>query len=445
MPPIAANVAGGVSQFRSAFSEAGLRAIARSDAFSSTVTPWWACSQGLEAIKAGIEKRSIEQSAWLKPPSDWESLRANITEEFAAFLREQSKPDDDPIPMSKTAHKVTTIGVGDFSNFAWLDEQRFVFGESADRKAQPLITILRQWQNTAPIAELARFSGPWCAGQGVIAYILKHGGENGKPRQVTFAIGEPGKIAEKVVEFESYTRYAQFMHDGSRSITFSNDAKRQSSFDCRWVTSEVLIRGKKDAEWIPLLPDHGFLLFNGPSGEAADKILYYPTENSAPIVLPMPAKDIPVHAVRYFAYKRAYFISPLPLTRDRLEKASNCVPVWWFFPENAHTEEVCAPNDKIGANFPTYWPSRVGMLRVVTIRHTPHGEKPGGIYLTSSQGRTEKIFEGRMRVVSLSPDGCNVAAASYMETRDITITKNQTLVVIDLCSADQSSSVTTAK
>jgi hypothetical protein len=235
------------------------------------------------------------------------------------------------------------------------------------------------------------------------------------------------------------------MHDGSRGVTFSNDTKRQSSFDCRWVTSEILTHGKKDAEWIPLLPGHGFLLFNGPSGEAADKILYYPTETSAPIALPMPASAIPIQAVRYFAYKRAYFISPLPLRRDRLEKASNCVPVWWFFPEDTRTEEICAPNDAIGANFPTYWPSRVGMVRVATIRHTPHGEKPGGIYLTSSEGRTEKIFEGRVRVVSLSPDGCRVAAASYMDTRDTTITKNQTLVVIDLCSADQSSSITTAK
>jgi hypothetical protein len=274
---------------------------------------------------------------------------------------------------------------------------------------------------------------------------LKHGGENGKPRQVTFAIGEPGKITEKVVEFESYTRYAQFMHDGSRGVTFSSDTKRQSSFDCRWVTSEVLTRDKKDTEWIPLLPGHGFLLFNGPSGEAADKILYYPTETSMPIVLPMPAKDIPIHAVRYFAYKHAYFISPSGIPRDRLEKSSNCVPVWWFFPEDARTEEVCAPNDAIGENFPTYWPSRVGMLRAATIRHTPHGEKPGGIYLTSSEGRTERIFEGRMRVVSLSPEGCRVAAASYVETRDIKTSMNQTLVVIDLCAADQSSSATTAK
>ena len=128
----------------------------------------------------------------------------------------------------------------------------------------------------------------------------------------------PGKSAKRWLSSKSYARYAKFMHDGSRGVTFLSDTKRQSSFDCRWVTSDILA-GKKDTEWIPLLPEHGFLLFNGPNSEAADKILYYTTETSAPIVLPMRASDIPIHAVRYFAYKRAYFLSSLGMPRDRLE------------------------------------------------------------------------------------------------------------------------------
>ncbi len=195
LPPIAANVAGGIDQSRPAFGEAGLRALTRTDAFSSTVSPWWAWVQGMAAIKAGLESKSIEQSVWLKPQSEWYGLRASITRESTAFFIEQGKPQDDPIPMSKTAYKITTIGVGDYSNFGWLDATRLVFGElKRDLKAQSATTTLRQWKDGGAIEEFASFFGPWCVGHGVVTYQRESGGQNGKPRRSTFEIGEPGKM-----------------------------------------------------------------------------------------------------------------------------------------------------------------------------------------------------------------------------------------------------------
>jgi len=445
LPPIAVNVARGIAQYRSAFGEAGLRAIARPDAFSGTASPWWVCSRGMAAIKAGLENRSIEQSEWLKPRNDWDLLRTNITRDLTAFFTEQGKPQDDPIPMSKTAYKTTTIGVGDYNDFVWLDEQRLIFGEwSHDGSSRSLTTILRQWRMAAPIEEVARFTGPWCAGKGVVAYIVNHGGQNGKPRQVTFAVGEPGKTTENVVQFESYARYAKLMHDDSRGKSFSTDPKRQSPFDCRWVTSNILTGDRNDTEWIPLLPGDGFLSFNAPNGGPADRITYYSKETSAPMALPIPARDVAPHAVRYFDYKRAYFISPSGIRWEQV-KDSKCVSVWWFFPEDARTEEICVPVDAANMNFPTYWPSRAGILRVVSRRRTPHGEKPGGIYLTAAEDRIEKLFEGRVRAVSVSPEGCRVAVDTYPETPSFGASANTALAVIDLCTVDQRPGAATAR
>lgn len=445
LPPIAANVAVGIDQSRTAFGEAGLRALARRDAFSSTASPWWVCSQGMAAIKAGLEKQSIEQSAWFKPQSEWDALRGTITREFTAFFIEQGKPQDDPIPKSKTAYKITAIGVGDYSYFAWLDTQRLVFGEwFRDPASRKQTTILRQWQDGSAIQEIASFPGQWCAGQGVVTYVVKSENLEGRARRITVAAGEPGRTTETAIEFDGFATFPQLMHTTMRGGSmFSADPRRLSPFDCRWVRSEVLSDGnKKNAEWMPLMPRDGFLSFIKQQGSIlTERILYYSDEASAPIELQVSARNIEPHAVRYYAYKRAYFLSAIEQPRASADKSSNCDVAWWFYPRDARAEQVCVPVDEVTRNYPTYWPSRAGVLRVISARRTPHGEKLGGIYLTSEDGKSEKIYEGNVRAVSVSPDGCKVAIALYSRTLD----PKAPLSVLELCSMANSPSAEKAQ
>ena len=168
LPPIAANVQAGIDQFRSEFGAAGLRALSRPDAFSSAVSPWWICSHGIAAVRAGLEKRSIDQSDWLKPEAEWTALRSKVTEQLTAFFTEQGRPQDDPIPISKTLYEVTAIGTGNFrdlhgsitiaacsiSRFEGHDLTRLSFGSG--KAAAPSRKSVALWVRGAPVREFIR-------------------------------------------------------------------------------------------------------------------------------------------------------------------------------------------------------------------------------------------------------------------------------------------------
>src|SRR3546814_4379180 len=88
-----------------------------------------------------------------------------------------------------------------------------------------------------------------------------------------------------------------------------------------------------------------------------------------------------------------------------LETPPACHNVWWFRPGHG-TETLCIPTDDLDRHGYTYAPTRVGILRIQGIRHTPHGVKPGGFYLTDAAGRTEKVYEARLLLYTVSPGGC---------------------------------------
>jgi hypothetical protein len=437
LPQIAANVQAGMRQLPADFSAAGLRAIARPDAFSGTVSPWGICAHGMNAVMAGIEKKSIDEAAWLKPQGEWEKLRADVKQQLTAFFVEFGKPQDDPIPMSKNAHKVTPVAKGSLYQFVWLDNERLVFDEPV-RGSKPYATILRQWKSDGAIDEIARAGGTWCAGSGVIAFVKGNEGKLGELRRVTYAVGEPGKTNDVTMEFDGYFKVADMVHSGASGWTLITVAARQSPYDCRWVTSDRLSGDKKGANWQPLLPGHGFVSLTGRDGQPAQKILYYPTETAEPVELLIPTKNISLHAIRYFPFKGAYFISPAELAPSA-ERKPNCTSVWWFVPQGVRTEEVCVPVDAVNSNSFVYWPSRAGILRAVTRRETAQGTKPGGIYLQARDGRSEKIFEAALSAISVSPDGCKVAV---MENTSII---EKSLSVIELCAADRSPNASKAR
>jgi hypothetical protein len=428
LPRIAGKVWIGTRQSALAYGAAGLRALARPDVFSDAVSPWWVCAKSDQAIKARREKRSIEQSDWLRPKDQWERLQVAIRAEFTKVFTASGKPEGDPVPKPKKPYKITNVGVAEVSRFVWLDEQRLLFAE-----LRPTL-ILRQWKADAPEQELAQFKGPWCAGRGVMSFRVKSEPGSGKSLRETFVVGEPGKTAEQVVEFESQPKYAEIMHIDPPWTSVA-DPRRQSPFDCRWVKSDFLSGPNKDANWLPLLPGHGFLSFPGPVGQRPDKILHYRTENSSPTELPISAKDVAANGVQYFPFKNAYFISRRAEFKEPIQGQA-CLPVWWFFPEQVRTEEVCVPIDGVNVSAPAFWPSRVGMLRVIKSRSVPYNEsQPGGIYLTSPDGRVEKIFEsgGNIAAVAVSPEGCRIAIRSVR-----TAPWSHSFDVMDLCAQDRS-------
>lgn len=76
--------------------------------------------------------------------------------------------------------------------------------------------------------------------------------------------------------------------------------------------------------------------------------------------------------------------------------------------EAAITRE-CAPADSVIDSPAVYEPSKAGLIRIVYQRNTYHGRKPGGIYLTGTDGKTVRIHTGAVESGAVSPDGCTLA------------------------------------
>ena len=421
LPGFAANVQSNFESNRSAFGAAGLRALSRPDLFTSTVSPWWICSHGIKAVAAVMEKRALQQSDWLKPEAESAAIQTALRQQLTTYFEEQSKPQDDPIPMTKTPYKVTEVvklAAGRLDSYAWLDESRLAFGESLSQ------LVVRVWRHGAPSEEVARFLGQWCAGAGVITYFDRRV-DSPPGASPTFYSGPPGAAEATTLSFRSMIRGAQITRGFSTNWPTTNDPKRQSPFDCRWVESERLSGADNNADWVPLLPGHGAILFEGKLGGISTKLLHFLNDQATPTELPI--KNVTSNTLRYIPFRKAYFLSPHVAPPREGEKLPACIPMWWFEPETMRTEETCAPTDRLNENFVTYAPTRLGLLRTALQRRTAHGNKPGGLYLTLPDGRNEKIFEASVMDSSVSADGCAVAV------RAITVEVESVLSVIDLC------------
>jgi len=59
--------------------------------FSSKASPWWICSHGMAAIKAGLEKRTLDVAEWLKPESEWEKIKEQVRSDIDYTIEKNSK------------------------------------------------------------------------------------------------------------------------------------------------------------------------------------------------------------------------------------------------------------------------------------------------------------------------------------------------------------------
>jgi hypothetical protein len=415
LPQAAVDVARGIAAHRAEYGRAGLRALARPDLFAATVSPWWICSHGIRAVRGALQGQTIDGPAWLKPQAEWADLRASLMRNYTQHFEEQDKPQDDPIPMTKTPFPAVSVSFGSIHTLTWLDNERLALSR-VDRASSQHQNILSLWQKDRGLTEIARFPGSWCGGNGQIYYVTK---VDRPPRsemaRTTFMTGPVGQLREVTLEHQGYVGTPQMLHDGSvMSGAHSRDPIRMSPFDCRIARAERL-NGPNGNHWIPLLPGDGFLSYSRPDGTPAERLLYYAQDTAAAVELPIPAKDVATSSIRYAAYKKAYFMSPIVGRPRDGDPMPACRSVWWLQP-GGKVEEQCIPTSDIDRNGYTFVPSRIGLMQVISIRNTPHGPKPGGVYLLRADGSREKIHESQTWGTSISPDGCSLAVRSYPQT-----------------------------
>jgi hypothetical protein len=427
---LAQNVVSGIPANREIYGKAGLRALARTDLFATPeVSPFWICAHGMAAITAGMEKRTLETAAWLKPESEWAGIRESVITMAKPHFEGQSQPQNDPIPMAATPYRAVQLGESRWSGYAWVDDGRLAIRDQA-------AGTLSIWnRKDGRLEVIAKLNNHWCAGNGQLSYSLMNW-PNPKSQTAQLMAGPPEQMREITFPITGLgpLRFAEPGREwGLISGTTTHDPIRQSPFDCRWVRSEPLSGSSKSANWIPLLPQHGFLALGQPEPQPTKSELLHYRPGVPPVALPISIAGTSLGAIRYYAFKDAYFLAP-QTTRSlpASDTLPACRPAWWLHPRDSRLEEVCISTDELDRQAAySYAPSRPGMLRLVGQRNTPHGQMPGGIYLQKADGKKEKVLEIVARRMVVAPDGCALAVESYPSNPAALAAP---LTVVELCS-----------
>lgn len=421
LPQIAPEVVTGIESDRKAFGDAGRRALARSDVFVDSISPIWICSHGMATINSALQGRPLAERDWLRPSSEWDSIRSEVRSELEKYFIAQGQSQDDPIPMTQAKLPRIRVPAGALGRYAWLDSQRLVAASSEKDQENKFLTRLAIYSADGRREEVATISAPfiWCAGNGVIMHQTAVEKLPSNAQRVTLATGLPGNWSAQTRELRP--PFPAF--SGSQGAGFSAPGmgpSRQSPFDCRWETNEELSGPKGMNQWFPLLAGDGLIRMDG---FGASRKLQWVNSKGESINLAIDATHVTIGSFRHLPWKDSYFVSPTWSRFTHKEKTlPTCITAAYIHPKQGRVEEVCVPFDSGNtANPVMFSPSRVGWLRATGARNTPHGMKTGGLYLVRSDGKTEKLLDATVSSWALSPDGCRVAVEHFEPPNAISV------------------------
>jgi hypothetical protein len=413
------------------YAQAGEDVVARPDLFAGKASPWWACSQIPALGLAAMQGQKITPEQWLKPESEWPTIQERLRTNIAAAFRKAGEPLTDPVKTASKSFPVRDLP-SEFTYFdaIWIDSERLAIATSPSGAQKPSYLppkSLSIWNEKTKerqsVADQIEFN--WCAGHGNISYEIDARDSSARTSdsrpQIVEMFGPPGNVQKVGLAEISKGSNARTLQDGGYSgpdhLTIPY---RQSGIDCRWVVVPRDMHGFGSQYWIPLLPGDGILAFEWALEKTGKPTAFYFRDADAaaePKPLDIDWPGLAANCVRYYAYRKAYFISICGFGRTviPLLAKETCVPGWWFDPKTARLDRECGPVDTVTTDMIAYEPSRVGLIRYVTLRGRGLRAQPGGIYLTTPDGDTERIATGAIYRGRVSPDGCKIAFLQWRE------------------------------
>lgn len=403
---------------RAAWGKAGLAALETKPLFPGAVSPAWLCLSGFRAAAQRRSGLTPKPEDFIAPVSEWPKLRADVRAEQTRYFTEQGKPQEDPVPPSARKYGVEDFAGGyEYRKFAWLDAGRLLFDrEKAGERGNRALAVWTAKDGAKEVEKIgSAFDSQWCAGDGFVFRTL--GRASGKDFKQTIRYGRLGATTDTTISPGAPVELARQSITNMKSYRAVSELQ-QSPFDCRLVERKGIDTGGTRNQWLPLRQGDGFLIFKedkpNRDGTAKTKVVHMATRDpgSAKTLIEWPF--IQKACVRYFAFKAAYFIQPCALGRGSMRKYAaaqklTCIPVWWFTPKDGAVTRACTPVDSVIDSPAVYEPSKAGLIRIVYQRNTYHGRKPGGIYLTGTDGKTVRIHTGAVESGAVSPDGCTLA------------------------------------
>jgi hypothetical protein len=414
LPSLAPDISKNIDAHRAAFGEAGLRALRREDVFSDAVSPMWICLHGMRAINEAIQGRPLNPADQIYPASEWPGIRERLRAEYTTYFIEQGKPQDDPfasttkpLPYIQIASGIAVGG----DDFGWLDGSTLVYLATQKDTTGKSSRRLYSWSPNTGVTAYEPISGfgGLCASDGRLLIRTRTERRDGKSI-MTYEEGSLAKRDSKEIAGEDIPLWPSSAHTFTGTSSANKSPIKLDRFGCGWVQNEKV--ASMGTQWLPLHEGHGFLRWTSAATSGVGSLQWLPTELGDPLTLPIDSQRIQSHAIRYLASKDAYFISPIWLGREK-ERTGECAPILWLFPKSRQHEKLCAPDDALGDQLVTFSPSERGLIRALYERRSFHGPKPGGLYLTGSDGKTTRIFESRIRSHLIAPGGCLLAFTHF--------------------------------
>lgn len=421
---IAPDVTAGLEADRKAWGEAGLRALARPNLFIDEISPMWACQSGRLAINAAMQGKAMREEDWLRPRAEWAAMQKEIRQSQTRYFTEQDRPQNDPIAMTTTPVPRLNVPPSLSGPFSWLDNQHLVAvrinrDETGKIKDRQLVSVDLKGQ----LEDIAQANDSWCAGSGVVSYVVSTERLPDRVQRRTFATGRPGQWQTSINESTGAPVSIGNVQSFSTSWSLPGSATHQSPFDCRLETDEALSGPHHAGQWIALLPGDGVIRFDTTQPE---HVVQWLSAKGKAINIPIDDSKVSLPSFRYLAWKQAYFVAETWSRFTHKDKTPpSCIAGAYVYPKESRVEAACAPFDPDNtSNAVMVSPSRTGWLRFASARNTAQGLKTAGLYLIPPHGKAEKLLDTELNAWSLSPDGCRLAVmhkppAANQSTLDI--------------------------
>jgi len=455
LPGFARSVASYIRSHPKEAGEIGEKVLKRSDLRASHASPWWICIHGIkatsQAIRSELNKTTTEAErkkaglppmepeaplAWLRPEADVVPIYGKLLAGAEHTFKELTAPMEEQTPKLTPAvapQEVVTEKV--IGNVLWASRDRLFLVEKFAR--QPNHLLAWDGRSITTLETDVGFGGICNAG-GFVSYRLDlprgtkpPAYKPGAPKSYQYKIGRPGgNMTGKSFSFRSGLAPGGFQNAHAGGGSYADWG--QSSLTCDWIQNPNETRLPMDASlFTDMGGGKGFL-------EAPSDGTYYHPMNGQDVVK-LSAVSYPLRCMKYVPFLQAYQMVACPvryMDRGRPVNQSLKSVALLRFKDGGATIEEKPLGDIPGENGDTQTLiTKAGTLRLMRYRHTPVGEKPGGIYLMRSDGPV-KLWEGYPGLGDVSGDGCHIAFSDFThQTGNWAEREKQRVLVWDVCKA----------
>ncbi len=207
----------------------------------------------------------------------------------------------------------------------------------------------------------------------------------------------------------------------------------------------------EDHRTIPLLEEHGYLDLGTVVPPQPDlltlrlehpnpPISFYSVHAKKSVTLPMGWQEVGFIQVHYAPFSNSYLLSRLQYYDEQRgflpSWPEDVAPsIWWLSPDGTVKKEELLNIPLLQGGAPRGVPVRNGLFVVAgNTRKTPEPSAVGG-YLLQGQN-VQRVMNGMLRQMAVSPDGCRVAVVNDTYVKDKPVSERIRLQTIQFCQGE---------